>query len=194
MLPAVRRIVTCHDAQGRSIVRSDAPAGNVASSAELPEEGLINLWAIGPGIDPAVDPTVVPWGLLPTPGGSIVRFFQIAPEDRYNRWTREQRVARTKAIYAGMGAPDVHRDATRHPAMHETKTVDFIVLLQGEITMMLDVGEVALKPFDMVVQRGTNHAWVNHGEVPALLLAVLNDAHRRDTHPGASSPSNSGRT
>ena len=178
MLPAIRRIVTGHDADGRSIVASDAPATNIASSADLPDEGLINMWAIGPELPRDADPMSASWGLLPPTGGTIVRYFQVAPEVRYDRWTLDERMARTKAIYAAMGAPDAHRDPTRHPAMHETPTVDFIVLLRGTITMLIDVGEVALQPFDMVVQRGTNHAWVNHGDSPALLLAVLNDDRR----------------
>jgi quercetin dioxygenase-like cupin family protein len=60
--------------------------------------------------------------------------------------------------------------------MHKTRTVDYVVLLAGEVTMLLDKGEVDLKPFDVVVQRGTNHAWVNKGKEPAILAAVLVDA------------------
>ena len=60
--------------------------------------------------------------------------------------------------------------------MHTTRTIDYVVLLEGEVTLILDKGEVALKPFDVVVQRGTNHAWENRGSKRALLLAVLIDA------------------
>ena len=49
-------------------------------------------------------------------------------------------------------------------------------MLKGEVTMFLDEDEVDLKPFDVVVQRGTNHAWVNKGSEPAVLVAVLIDA------------------
>ena len=54
--------------------------------------------------------------------------------------------------------------------MHKTRTVDYIILLSGNVTMLLDDDEVDLEPFDVVVQRGTNHAWVNHGEQEALLI------------------------
>ncbi len=67
-------------------------------------------------------------------------------------------------------------DISRHPSMHRTKTVDYVVLLRGEVTMLLDEGEVHLRPFDVVVQRGTNHGWVNHGDETALLVGVLVDA------------------
>ena len=60
--------------------------------------------------------------------------------------------------------------------MHKTRTVDYVILLSGEVTLLLDRGEVDLKPFDVVVQRGTNHAWVNKGKEPALIAAVLVDA------------------
>jgi uncharacterized cupin superfamily protein len=62
--------------------------------------------------------------------------------------------------------------------MHKTPSVDYIILLSGEITLVLDDGEVDLKPFDAVVQRGTNHAWVNRGSEPALLMAVLVSARQ----------------
>ena len=60
--------------------------------------------------------------------------------------------------------------------MHKTETVDYIILLKGDVTLILDEEEVDLKPFDVVVQRGTNHAWVNNGTEPALLIAVLIDS------------------
>ncbi|MNY47280.1 Cupin domain protein [compost metagenome] len=60
--------------------------------------------------------------------------------------------------------------------MHKSATTDYIILLQGAITLVLDDEEVEMKPFDVVIQRGTNHSWVNRGEVDALLMAVLVDA------------------
>jgi quercetin dioxygenase-like cupin family protein len=60
--------------------------------------------------------------------------------------------------------------------MHKTESIDYIVLLKGDVSLILDEEEVRLQPFDVVVQRGTNHAWVNHGDEPALLIAVLIDA------------------
>ena len=64
--------------------------------------------------------------------------------------------------------------------MHKTKTIDYIILLKGDVTLLLDEDEVRLKPFDVVVQRGTNHAWVNNGDEPALLIAVLIDSEIKD--------------
>ena len=75
-----------------------------------------------------------------------------------------------------MGAAHERVNTSRHAAMHITKTVDYIILLSGEVTLLLDEDERDLKPFDVVVQRGTNHAWINKGKEPALLIAVLIDA------------------
>ena len=60
------------------------------------------------------------------------------------------------------------------------KPIDYIILLSGDVTLLLDEDEVRLKPFNDVVQRGTNHAWVNNGDEPALLIAVLIDSDLKD--------------
>ena len=67
-------------------------------------------------------------------------------------------------------------DTSRNAAMHETDTIDYIILLKGDVSLILDEEEVKLKPHDVVVQRRTNHAWVNHGTEPTLLIAVLIDS------------------
>ena len=59
-----------------------------------------------------------------------------------------------------------------------TRSIDYVVVLTGRVRMLLDEGEVDLEPFDVVVQRGTNYAWINRGTEPALLLAVMVDAER----------------
>jgi quercetin dioxygenase-like cupin family protein len=78
-----------------------------------------------------------------------------------------------------IGAAHQRIDTTKHPAMHKTDTIDYITLLKGDVTLILDEEEVNLKPHDVVVQRGTNHAWVNNGTEPALLIAVLIDSDLR---------------
>jgi quercetin dioxygenase-like cupin family protein len=65
-------------------------------------------------------------------------------------------------------------DQSRHSAMHETHSIDVICLLQGEVSLTLENGETRIRPGQVVIQRGTNHAWTAHGG-PALLLAVLID-------------------
>ena len=72
-----------------------------------------------------------------------------------------------------MNGAHLQPDTSKHPAMHKSPTTDYIILLSGEITLVLEKEERTLKPFDCVVQRGTNHAWVNRGKENALLMAVL---------------------
>ena len=66
-------------------------------------------------------------------------------------------------------------DQTRHPGMHETHSIDIICLLQGEASLILESGETRLRPGNVVIQRGTNHAWINTGGEEALLMGVLVD-------------------
>jgi hypothetical protein len=189
MLYPARRIVTGHDANGRSIVVSDGPATNVVASPTTPNRGLINFWRVDQspannagGGDPMAGPSQ---GLLPPKNGSVFRFFQIAPERETAHLSKEEREKRMDVTFADMGAAAARVDTGRHPSMHKTETVDYIILLQGEVTMLLDEGEVRMKPFDVLIQRGTNHGWVNYGDAPALLVAVLIDAvpHRPGSPP-----------
>jgi quercetin dioxygenase-like cupin family protein len=81
--------------------------------------------------------------------------------------------------FASVGAAHHRVDTSKHPAMHKTNTIDYIILLKGDVTLLLDEDEVSLQPHDVVVQRGTNHAWINNGQEPALLIAVLIDSDLR---------------
>jgi quercetin dioxygenase-like cupin family protein len=78
--------------------------------------------------------------------------------------------------FKAIGGEHCRVDATRHPGMHKTRTVDYIVLLEGDVTLILEKEEVRLKKYDVVVQRGTNHAWRNNLDTPAILAGVLIDA------------------
>jgi hypothetical protein len=167
MAPQFRRIVTGHDAEGKSVVVIDGPPS--AFGAFWQTEGT-----------PADNRTTADAAqavrtLEPPPAGSIFRYASIPPEDpNVPAKEREAAIAR---MFAQMEAEDCRPDTSRHPGMHKTRTVDYVILLAGEVTLLLDRGEVDLKPFDVVVQRGTNHAWVNKGKEPALIAAVLIDAH-----------------
>jgi hypothetical protein len=89
--------------------------------------------------------------------------------------TQVEKDSQAAEWFAGMAGAHLRVDTRRPPAMHRSRTTDYIVLLSGEITLLLDEDEVDLKPFDTVIQRGTNHEWCNRGIVPALLMAVLVD-------------------
>jgi mannose-6-phosphate isomerase-like protein (cupin superfamily) len=112
-----------------------------------------------------------PMTFFPEPGGTQFRLFTIPPLDP--NMTPAQIAALQDWFFNEVG-PQARVDTSRHPMMHTTPTVDYILLLSGAISLVLDEGEpIALKPFDAVVQRAANHSWANTGKEPALLLCVM---------------------
>lgn len=168
-LRQVRRIVTTNGEDGRSRILKDGIATNTITV-------LTELW-ITPGSpannDGNGDNAELSDRLVPPPGGTLFRYFEIGPESESAHLSREEAVQANIDWFASMGGSEFLVDTRRHPGMHKTPTTDYIILLSGEITLMLDEGETDLKPLDVVVQRGTNHAWVNRGKEPAVLMAVL---------------------
>jgi quercetin dioxygenase-like cupin family protein len=82
-----------------------------------------------------------------------------------------------KAMFEAMQGSHCQVDKRRHPAMHTTRTIDYVVVLRGQVSLLLDEGdEIPVRPLDVVIQRGTNHYWINRGSEPALLMGVLLDA------------------
>jgi len=112
--------------------------------------------------------------LEPPSNGSKLAYFQVFPEDPSK--SIEEIEKETAMGFEAIDAKHCRPDTTKDPRMHKTKTVDYIILLEGQVTLLLDEEEVELKPFDVVIQRGTNHAWINKGSTPALLAAILIDA------------------
>ena len=169
----MRRIVTGHNDNGKSIVTLDGPP---ARSIGENVGGLFELWNTDGNaiittdvIDRADDEII----LSPPSGGTKFRYFQINPLPEGVPEDMLQEIAAD--AFEKVGAAHHRVDTSKHPAMHKTETVDYIILLKGDVTLILDEEEVDIKPFDVVVQRGTNHAWVNNGTEPALLIAVLID-------------------
>ncbi len=171
---ALRRVVTGEDAEGKSVVILDGPPSCSTGTLEL--GGLFDIWhdEIEAVLDPEAREDLGPKRpvLSPGPGHVKVRWFMIhpAPADI----PADQLIARARERFAGFDAEDHLTDQTRHPAMHLTHTLDVICLLQGDVSLVLDTSETRLKPGQVVIQRGTSHAWRAHGG-PALLLAVLID-------------------
>jgi mannose-6-phosphate isomerase-like protein (cupin superfamily) len=178
MFRDVRRIVTGHRPDGRSCVMLDGPAGRVVGgeAARLSEIWVTDrMPAANSGNADAADRDV---RLEPPAGGTIVRTFELAPHDPSVPKDVAEKAA--AEMFAAIGAAHARVDTAKDAGMHKTKTVDYIILLSGRITLVLDDGEVELKPFDVVVQRGTNHSWINKGPDNAFLAAVL-----VDSEPGA---------
>jgi naringenin degradation protein FdeH len=175
MTMTVRRVVTGKDSSGKAIVVADAPAARVHQRAQL---GVTNclLWVTNSSPAPlswqgdAADQEI---GIVPPPNGTIFRMIQFEPQK--NVPTDPQ----TKLqLFKKMGlAPEGPlAENPRDPGMHRTRTLDYVAILSGEIDMLLDDSEVHLKAGDVVVQCGTNHAWVNRGNEPCVAIFVLVDA------------------
>ena len=170
----MRRIITGHDKSGKSIITIDGPP---ARSIGEDVGGLFEIWNTdGKAIDTTdeIDRADSEILLSPPAGGTKFRYFQINPIPE--GVPQEVIEASTAAAFEKMGAAHHRVDTSRNAAMHETDTIDYIILLKGDVTLILDEEEIKVNPHDIVVQRGTNHAWVNNGTEPALLIAVLIDS------------------
>jgi len=173
MLKPIRRIVTGHNAKGQSVIVSDAPSPHVLALPGRGDFGLTNLWVTdrSPASNAgSADAAARPVVLEPPANGTIFRVVEFPPEKGGGPFDRD-------AAFAAMGADHaMDRDASRHPGMHKTSTVDYAIVLSGEIYALMDEGETLMKAGDTLVQRGTNHAWSNRSAAPCLVAFILVNA------------------
>lgn len=169
----VRRVLTGHDAEGRSTIIADGLAPNVKEMAAMPGLALTDLWettrapASNAGHADAADRPVK---LEPPKNGSILRIVEFPPDSAWRG--KDDGRAGFKSIGAGH-AQDRH---SADPMMHRTGTVDYIIVLKGEIYAIMDKGETLLRAGDVLVQRGTNHSWSVRSKEPCIIAAVLINA------------------
>jgi quercetin dioxygenase-like cupin family protein len=174
----IRRVITGHDAQGKAIVVSDTPAPAVRTNPLRPGHVSTDLWKTG--ATPVVlkadmeDPTGGPKQIHPLPGGTVFRISELAPEPEAVRNLDPQRA---REVFKAMGneAAATFGRGGRHPMMHRTETIDYAVVLEGRVTLVLDDQDVELEAGDVVIQCGTNHAWSNRSDKPCRMLYVLID-------------------
>ena len=170
----MRRIITGHNKDGKSIITIDGPP---ARSIGEDVGGLFEIWNTDnmpidtPDKVDRADSEII---LSPPANGTKFRYFQINPTPEGVPWDVLQDLA--AEAFDRIGAAHHRIDTSKHPAMHKTETIDYIVLLKGDVTLILDEEEVNLKPFDVVIQRGTNHAWSNRSNETCLIAFVLVDA------------------
>jgi hypothetical protein len=162
----------------RVIVTQNGPTGKSAvledKAVEISGVGVFNFWQTSADRPPDhVSGRGAPsFTFFPDIGGTQFRLFTIPAADPTVKPEQIKNMA--DEFFKHVGWPSARRDTSRHPFMHVTPTVDYILLLSGEISLVLDEGEpIPLKPLDAVVQRATNHAWANTGKTTALLMAVM---------------------
>ena len=175
----VRRIVTGHDKNGKSVVLSDGLTPTLKTNPLRPGHRSTEVWRTSqmPAQISATetDPTHPgPGTIHPVDHGTVIRVAEWAPEPQA---IRDLTPEAAQAIFKAMGDEKAsqHGRGGRHPIMHRTQTVDYAVILDGELTMILDEGDVVLKQGDIVVQRGTSHSWANRSDKPCKILFVLID-------------------
>lgn len=188
-LPPIRRVVTGHDSKGRAVVATDGALSTVVELAAIPGTVFHEVWSTQgtpARIDNGADPTIGPINLPPPRHGSRIRFVDIPPDtdeflrngaERMNSAFNEIGDSRASTVLAN----------SPHPLMHRTKSVDYGIVISGEITLIVDDGEAVLKAGDVVVQRGTNHAWANRSDKPCRMLFILVDGEfAPEIRPGGS--------
>ncbi|MBL8551369.1 MAG: cupin domain-containing protein [Hyphomonadaceae bacterium] len=174
-----RRIVTGHNAKGAAIIQEDAPPPRVrriggergpvfyevwntretparidAASGEPPEEGIV---------------------LAPPKNGTRIRVLDIPPEDGSLEQISAEEARAHFAEVGAAGASSHSGTGSRHAYMHRTETIDYGIVLQGEITLIMDEGETVVRAGDIVVQRGTNHGWANRSGKNCRIAFILID-------------------
>lgn len=173
MIWRVRRVLTGHDAQGRSTFIADGEAPNVKEMASMPGLALTDLWETGAA--PASnegdrDAASRPVRLEPPKNGTILRVVEFPPDSAWRGG------ADGTAAFKSIGAGHAQDSASSDPMMHRTSTVDYIIVLKGEIHAIMETGEKLLRAGDILVQRGTNHSWSVRGTEPCIVAAVLVNA------------------
>ncbi len=167
----IRRIVTGHDQNGRAVVTHDGEPPLNFTGVTGNGNALIWVTDRAPADNnDGADAGSRKVGIAPEPGGSIIRVVEYPPESERGAGGPDER-----AHLASLGAR-LPQDQSRHPGMHKTDTVDYAIIMAGEIHMLLDCSEVHLKAGDVEVQRGTFHAWSNRGSQPCRIAFILIDA------------------
>lgn len=149
----MRRVVTGHDESGKSVVLSDGPPPQ-----HHPMRGrsvgadFFEMWSVSRAVPvltsaEAREPNEREFTIMPA-SGHLLRIIDIYPP----------------------------KDGGKRTVMHRTKTLDYVVVIEGEVVLVLDDSEVTLRKSDVVVQRGTDHAWENRSEKPARLAFFHIDA------------------
>jgi naringenin degradation protein FdeH len=169
---AMRRVITGDDADGKSVIVIDGGPSSATGNPDI--GGLFEIWedAASGLLDPKhhKDLGTTKPVLGPRTGNFQVRWFVLSPLPE--GVPKADLDAATRERFAQFGGAHHIIDQSRHPAMHETPSIDIICLLQGDVSLILEGSETRLKPGQVVIQRGTNHAWQAHGG-PALMLGVL---------------------
>jgi len=174
-----RRIVTGHDASGNAMIQEDGPPPRAAHIGGEHGPVFYEVWntrETPARIDRASgEPPEDGIQLAPPKNGTRIRVLDIPPE---GDWLDGMSADEVQAHFAEVGAGDASKggeSGSPHALMHRTETVDYGIVLEGEITLVMDVGETVVRAGDIVIQRGTNHGWANRSGANCRIAFVLID-------------------
>ncbi len=169
----IRRVVTGHNAQGRSCILMDGNAPNTMEMASMPGLVVTDLWETkGSPADNRGDKDNAdrPIRLEPPPGGSVFRIVEFPPDAA---WKGK---ASGSEAFDSIGAGHAVAEGSDDPMMHVTHTTDYAIVLEGEVWAVMEDGETRLQAGDVLVQRGTVHSWSVRTDRPARVAFILVDA------------------
>jgi mannose-6-phosphate isomerase-like protein (cupin superfamily) len=168
----VRRVVTGVSPSGKPVIVSDGEPPRTRQFTHTPGFARSVVWNTGSPAVPSEDPTADLTNFVPAPGETVALTVSFAPGSVYADPSWDPAAAAAEQLEASPGLAELFEPD--NPGMHTTPTVDYGVVLSGEIVLDLDGGETAvLKPGDIVVQNATRHAWRNNSTVPATMFFVL---------------------
>ena len=170
--PEVRRIVTKIDASGKAVVMLDGQVQLTSFRSPNPASEMWVTPVSPPDFSWADDRGKTKVGLVPPKNGTIFRIVDFVP---LSPGAEEKMDINLMMKVVGDHAP-AKGFPPRHPMMHRTRSLDYAIIMSGEIDMLLDEGEVHLKAGDVVVQQATNHAWVNRSGKPCRVAFILMDS------------------
>jgi hypothetical protein len=180
-----RRIVTGHNEQGQAVIQGEGPPPRVQRIGGEHGPVFYEVWntrATPAPIDrasgePAEDGII----LAPPKNGTRIRVLDIPPEaDNFRDMTAEEARAHFEEVGAGDASSYKGEGQSRHAFMHRTETVDYGIVLQGEIVLIMDEGETLCRAGDIIVQRGTNHGWANRSDANCRIAFILIDGAFED--------------
>jgi len=170
MAKQIRRLVTGHNAAGKSIIAQDAFATSILELPAVPGLRATDLWettTAPAALTSDADPVARPVHLEPKPTGTIFRIVEFPPDAAM----RDR--ARSKEMFAALGASHAADPTSTVPGMHKTASVDYAIVLGGEVWAVMEEGETCMKAGDVLIQNGTNHAWSNRSNEPAWVAFIL---------------------
>ena len=168
----IRRVVTGLDANDKAIALFDSVLPLAPGKSGNP---ATNLWITDsspPGFSSKEDSATKPIGLTPPDNGTVIRVVEFPPLSSDAEAKMDPNLM-MKVV--GDHAP-TRGLPVKHPLMHRTRTVDYAIIMSGEMDMMLDDAMVHVKAGDVVIQQATNHAWFNRGAEPCRVIFVLMDS------------------